>query len=439
MLLADAGCMIRKGLVCCVLFVLAGCSGGDAAEADLSTDEGAQSVGACTVTGAIRAEYDALGGPASVLGRCITNELSTPDGVGRYNHFEGGSIYWTPTTGAHELHGSIRQKWASLGWERSPLGYPTQDEMEVAGGRQSNFQYGAIAWRAATNETSVRASGDPSACEIPAGADARIHVALARPGARCTRYPFPLAAPRGVVETRDGSIFVTEWAGGRIVRLTPSGFTTVATGLRNPIGIVEDASGALLVTEEGAHSLSRIDRNNGNRVELTNALDNATYVTLGSDNAAYVSSFTAMAPTGRVVRVGLGAPSAPTTYASGLDVPEGLFFGADGRLVVAEWHHAPARVVRFQAGGGSVAQADTATTDLEHVYGVLGGDRGGLYVADTADRVMHVEANGDREVVLSNVAVPAGLGRTASGDLLVIELADLGFGKMGYLLRVSGL
>ena len=42
-------------------------------------------------------------------------EMSTPDGRGRCRDFQHGSIYWTPETGAHEVHGDIRVKWAQLG------------------------------------------------------------------------------------------------------------------------------------------------------------------------------------------------------------------------------------------------------------------------------------------------------------------------------------
>src|SRR5919199_153072 len=74
----------------------------------------------------------------------LTDETGTPDGVGRFNHFAGGSIYWTPETGAHEVHGAIRDKWANMGWERSELGYPTSDEHDIPGGRISQFQRGEI-------------------------------------------------------------------------------------------------------------------------------------------------------------------------------------------------------------------------------------------------------------------------------------------------------
>jgi len=89
------------------------------------------------------------------LGYPVTDETGTPDGVGRFNGFQGGAVYWTPRTGAHEVHGAILSTWASLGWERSALGYPVSDEFVVAGGRQSNFERGSISWTAATGAVRV--------------------------------------------------------------------------------------------------------------------------------------------------------------------------------------------------------------------------------------------------------------------------------------------
>ncbi len=63
-----------------------------------------------------------------------------PDGRGRVRDFDNGSIYWSPETGAHEVHGAIRDKWQSMGWERSKLRYPTTDERDIPGGRASTFQ-----------------------------------------------------------------------------------------------------------------------------------------------------------------------------------------------------------------------------------------------------------------------------------------------------------
>jgi len=106
------------------------------------------SVGAFEVHGDIRIKWARLGGTRSFLGYPATDELGCPDGRGRFNHFQGGSIYWTPQTGAHEVHGDIRAKWAEMGWERSRLRYPTSDERDsnVPGGRFSRFEGGSVFW-----------------------------------------------------------------------------------------------------------------------------------------------------------------------------------------------------------------------------------------------------------------------------------------------------
>jgi hypothetical protein len=86
--------------------------------------------GAQEIHGAILGKYRELGAEASILGYPATDETATPDRIGRFNHFQRGSIYWTPSTGAHEVHGLIRNFWAQQGWERNPqLGYPLTDEL----------------------------------------------------------------------------------------------------------------------------------------------------------------------------------------------------------------------------------------------------------------------------------------------------------------------
>ena len=103
------------------------------------------------VGGAIRAKWQALGGGASFLGAPLTPELPCADGVGRYNRFEGGVIYFTPASVCFEVHGGILDTWNQLGAERSWLGYPVSDEgpwTDPNGrpGRISTFERGEIAW-----------------------------------------------------------------------------------------------------------------------------------------------------------------------------------------------------------------------------------------------------------------------------------------------------
>jgi glucose/arabinose dehydrogenase len=114
--------------------------------------------GAQAVWGAIRSRWAATGWERGPLGYPRTSELATPDGVGRFTHFSGsgGSIYWSPTTGAHEVYGLIRARWAELGWERGYLGYPVSGEYAVPGGRRSDFRGGSITWTPETGAVDRR-------------------------------------------------------------------------------------------------------------------------------------------------------------------------------------------------------------------------------------------------------------------------------------------
>ncbi len=102
------------------------------------------------VHGAIRQKYNHVGAANNALSLPVTDETTTPDRKGRYNHFIGnGSIYWHPTTGPKLVRGAIRHTWAKTGWERGTYGYPTSDEIRIAPNLNewfSDFQNGVIYW-----------------------------------------------------------------------------------------------------------------------------------------------------------------------------------------------------------------------------------------------------------------------------------------------------
>jgi uncharacterized protein with LGFP repeats len=54
--------------------------------------------------------YQNYAGPDGVLGGATDPESALPDGIGRRRDFQGGSIYWTAATCAHEVHG---RSWAN--------------------------------------------------------------------------------------------------------------------------------------------------------------------------------------------------------------------------------------------------------------------------------------------------------------------------------------
>ncbi|GAA0305445.1 DNRLRE domain-containing protein [Kineococcus aurantiacus] len=90
------------------------------------------------VCGLIRDNF-AAHGTVPGYGTPSTDELATPDGAGRYNHFslngDVRSIYYSAPTGAHNIQGLIRSKWADSGWETGPMGYPATDELKTPSGQ----------------------------------------------------------------------------------------------------------------------------------------------------------------------------------------------------------------------------------------------------------------------------------------------------------------
>jgi hypothetical protein len=92
------------------------------------------------VHGAIIAEYGRAGGPAGRLGFPTSNEQNGPGG-GRENTFAGEScgsgsaILWTPATGAHEMQGCIYDAYLKrFGGPGGSYGYPVSDETTSKGG-----------------------------------------------------------------------------------------------------------------------------------------------------------------------------------------------------------------------------------------------------------------------------------------------------------------
>jgi uncharacterized protein with LGFP repeats len=64
----------------------------------------------------------------------------------REREYQGGSLYWSPKTGTHEVHGAIRECYEFGNWDL--LGLPRTDELDGAtsGARYNLFENGAIYW-----------------------------------------------------------------------------------------------------------------------------------------------------------------------------------------------------------------------------------------------------------------------------------------------------
>jgi uncharacterized protein with LGFP repeats len=93
--------------------------------------------------GAIYEHWQAIGGMSSVLGAPTSTEASGL-GASRYVTFAKGAMYWSPGIGAKPVTGALYDAWASLSYERGPLGLPTSAEIQEPLQITQNFQHGTL-------------------------------------------------------------------------------------------------------------------------------------------------------------------------------------------------------------------------------------------------------------------------------------------------------
>lgn len=105
-------------------------------------------LGAHEVHGEFLRKWEQLGGETGLLGYPISDVTLAPDGQGEFMHFQHGALYRAPDGYPHEVHGAILEKWTALDREVGPLGYPLDDEVQVADGlgRFQHFERGGLYW-----------------------------------------------------------------------------------------------------------------------------------------------------------------------------------------------------------------------------------------------------------------------------------------------------
>ncbi|WP_067573557.1 LGFP repeat-containing protein [Nocardia acidivorans] len=119
-----------------------------ATETKIATRDGAE----VSVAGDFLAKYTAMGGVAGPLGLPTGAQQDGPGG-GKMQEFTGGAIVSSPATGIHVVWGEIRKAWEENGGPNGKLGYPTSDETDITGGKQSEFTGGTVTW--VDNQTTV--------------------------------------------------------------------------------------------------------------------------------------------------------------------------------------------------------------------------------------------------------------------------------------------
>ena len=104
--------------------------------------------GAHAVKGGILGEYANIKYEQGILGFPVNDEMKLRGGTSQA--FQNGQIHWSPSTGARFTRGAIQQYWSAHGWENGWLGWPTGDELTVKGGASQTFQHGTVFWSPTT-------------------------------------------------------------------------------------------------------------------------------------------------------------------------------------------------------------------------------------------------------------------------------------------------
>ena len=111
------------------------------------------------VMGAIRGKWGETGSENGWMGYPATDEIFNPNNYGTHQNYQRGAIYWSPSTGAQIVNAGIRDKWNSNGAENGWMGYPTSGEHynPSKGGTAQFFQGGMIYWSPTTGSHTIRA------------------------------------------------------------------------------------------------------------------------------------------------------------------------------------------------------------------------------------------------------------------------------------------
>ena len=107
----------------------------------------------CTVRSWVRSP--ANGGPTGYLRYPSSDVKAISDGHGRFSQFERGRIYWSPSTGAFEVHGAVLDKLFAEGDVTGHLGYPTSELVPVGTVRRQTFQHGRLTYHPVSGTVTV--------------------------------------------------------------------------------------------------------------------------------------------------------------------------------------------------------------------------------------------------------------------------------------------
>lgn len=264
-----------------------------------------------------------------------------------------------------------------------------------------------------------------SALSACAGGDGAPPAAGSPSGAASTAPDAPLhtgfSAPTGLAFDHDGTVYVSNWSGGTVERITPDGQRSTFVDVQSPSGLAIDGQGNLYVASYSGDVVHRVTRS-GERQEFATGFNTPAGISFDAAGNLLVCNrdsdeIMRVTPEGAVSRV-----------AGGLSTPVGVVEDSDGTIYVS--NYVGGVLSRIHPDGRVVKHSD----DFEGLgVGMAIHRSHGLFVTDlAAGRIMRVERDGSAVPVMSGLDSPVALAIDHEGALHTATWGD------GALYRVRG-
>jgi len=232
------------------------------------------------------------------------------------------------------------------------------------------------------------------------------------PGTQTTVPTSGLQYPDGVAVDAAGNVFIADYVGGKVVKVTPGGVQTTvpATGLSAPIGVAVDGAGDVFIVDLNLSSAVEVTPSgvqtsvgSGLGSPIGVAVDGAGDVFIGDQENSRVVEIT---PTGVQT----------TVPATGLNQVWGVAVDGAGDVFIADGRNS--RVVEVTPSG---VQSTVPATGLKQPYDVAVDGAGDVFIADPQNaRVVEVPAGGGPQTTVgSGLSYPSGVAVDQAGDVFI--------------------
>ena len=226
--------------------------------------------------------------------------------------------------------------------------------------------------------------------------------------------PPSINGPISLIRDIDGFLLITEYYGGRVLRMDPAGVLTVVSE-SDPAaeGLAQDSDGIIYVGVSGTGTLRKILRD-GTKTDLVTDASIIPSVLAASDGFIYLSAYSH----GEIWKVSKTGDR--TTLVSGLYAPRSIIEGADGDLYVAD--EGNNRIIRVT----KVGVVTVVSVGISNPYGLMQATDGYLYVCGRGDsNVWKIDTLSNTKVSLtSGIGLPSAIAEGASNILYVSGTSD---------------